>query len=219
MNATTLVFTTLMTAAMCSASQMPVEKGRFRKPDLVEIKASASGFHLDIRYATPNNFSGRPVYDTARAFVQRPALQALQRVQRALAKQGYGLIVYDAYRPWSVTKLFWDSLPDDKKQFAADPKRGSKHNRGCAIDVSLYDAQTGKPVSMPSDFDETTERAHVDYAGGSLDARRHRDILRAAMEAQGFSVYVNEWWHFDYKDWAKYRLLDLAFNDLAVSAE
>jgi zinc D-Ala-D-Ala dipeptidase len=217
MKATLLLMITLMMPETCSDLQMPVEKGRFRKPNLVEITASPSGIHLDLRYATANNFLGRPVYSMARAWLQRPAVAALKRVQKQLAKQGYGLIVYDAYRPWSVTKQFWDITPADKKHFVADPRRGSRHNRGCAVDVSLYDAKTGQPVSMPSDFDETTERAHVDYRGGSAHSRRHRDILRAAMEAHGFSVYVNEWWHFDYKDWAKYPLLDLSLDALVPS--
>jgi len=211
MSATFLFCLTLILGAMCSAAPLPAEKGRFRKSDLVELYHTPSGFHLDIRYATANNFTGRAVYPEARAFLQRPAAQALKRVQKSLAKQGYGLIVYDAYRPWSVTKLFWDMTPDDKKQFVADPSRGSRHNRGCAVDVSLYDAGTGKPVSMPSDYDETSERAHVGYAKGSAAARRHREILRAAMEGEGFTVYAHEWWHFDYKDHAKYRLADIPF--------
>ncbi len=214
MTATFLLSLTLILGAMCSDAQVPQEKGRFRTPDLVELHHTPFGFHLDIRYATENNFAGRAVYSEARAFLQRPAAQALKRVQASLAQQGYGLIVYDGYRPWSVTKLFWDMTPADKKQFVADPSRGSRHNRRCAVDVSLYDLKTSKPVSMPSDYDETSARAYVDYAKGSALSRRHREILRAAMEAEGFTVYSAEWWHYDYKDHAKYRLLDIPFAAL-----
>ncbi len=214
MNATFLLGLTLILGAIGSDAQIPPEKGRFREPDLVELHETASGFHLDIRYASANNFTGRAVYSEARAFLQRPAAQALKRVQKSLEKQGYGLIIYDGYRPWSVTKLFWDITPADKKQFVADPRRGSRHNRGCAVDVSLYSLKTGKAISMPSDYDEASERAHIDYAKGSVEARRHREILRAAMKAEGFTVYSAEWWHYDYKDYTKYRLADIPFSDL-----
>lgn len=216
MNATFLLSLTLVLCAIGSAVQVPQEKGRFRKPDLVELHAASSGFHLDIRYATGNNFTGRAVYSEARAFLQCPAAQALKRVQKSLVMQGFGLIIYDAYRPWSVTRLFWEMTPADKKQFVADPSRGSRHNRGCAVDVCLYDLKTGKAISMPSDYDETSERAHIDYAKGSIEARRHRKILRAAMEAEGFTVYSAEWWHYDYKDYAKYRLSDVPFSALST---
>jgi D-alanyl-D-alanine dipeptidase len=132
----------------------------------VEIKALDPGIHLDIRYATANNFVGRPVYKEARAFLQRPAAEALVRAHRALAAQGYGIVVFDGYRPWSVTKLFWDVTPEDKKEFVADPSQGSRHNRGCAVDLSLYDLASGREVEMPSGYDEMTERAYPDYAGG-----------------------------------------------------
>jgi len=180
----------------------------------VEIVTLEPGLHLDIRYATAHNFVGRPVYAEARAFLQRPAAEALVRAHRALAAEGYGIVVFDGYRPWSVTKLFWDVTPADKKEFVADPSQGSRHNRGCAVDLSLYDLATGREVEMPSGYDEMTERAYPDYAGGPAEARARRGILRAAMEAQGFTVYSSEWWHYDYKDWAQYPILDVPFSRL-----
>src|SRR6185295_16232245 len=144
----------------------------------------------------------------------RPAAEALVRAHRALAAEGYGIVVFDGYRPWSVTKLFWDVTPADKKEFVADPSQGSRHNRGCAVDLSLYDLATGREVEMPSGYDEMTERAYPDYAGGPAEARARRGILRAAMEAQGFTVYSSEWWHYDYKDWAQYPILDVPFSRL-----
>jgi D-alanyl-D-alanine dipeptidase len=203
----------LLAASCAPRSRPPVETGK-RAPELVEVKALDPGIHLDIRYATANNFVGRPVYKEARAFLQRPAAEALVRAHRALAAQGYGIVVFDGYRPWSVTKLFWDVTPEDKKEFVADPSQGSRHNRGCAVDLSLYDLASGSEVEMPSGYDEMTERAYPDYTGGSAEARARRALLRAAMEAEGFTVYASEWWHYDYKDWAQYPVLDVPFSRL-----
>ncbi|MFN7942348.1 MAG: M15 family metallopeptidase [Thermoanaerobaculia bacterium] len=202
-------------AAGCSAHP-PREKGPFRAPDLVELVTVDSTIHLDIRYATANNFVGRPLYRQARAFLQRPAAEALVRVSARLRAQGYGLLVFDGYRPWQVTKLFWDVTPPDKHDYVADPKQGSRHNRGCAVDLSLYDLATGAEVAMPSPYDSMTDTAHPDYAGGDPAARARRDLLRAAMEAEGFAVYEFEWWHFDFKDWRLYPILDLPFERLGV---
>ncbi|HYE72137.1 MAG TPA: M15 family metallopeptidase [Blastocatellia bacterium] len=192
----------------------PIESGEFRKPELVELIKIDPEIKLDIRYATANNFVGRPVYTEARAFLQKPAAEALKRAHQRLRKQGYGIVVFDGYRPWSVTKLFWEITPEDKKQFVADPRKGSRHNRGCAVDLSLYDLKTGREVEMPSAYDEMTERAHPNYQGGTPEQRRLRDLLRAAMEAEGFTVYEVEWWHFDYKDWRQYPILNLSFAEI-----
>ncbi|HEV2705942.1 MAG TPA: M15 family metallopeptidase [Pyrinomonadaceae bacterium] len=192
----------------------PKETGTFRQPELVELQTLDASILLDVRYATANNFVGRPVYTEARAFLQRPAAEALVRVHRALKKQGYGLVVFDGYRPWRVTKLFWELTPADKKQFVADPARGSRHNRGCAVDLTLFDLRTRQQVAMPGEYDEMSERSHITYAGGTPEQRRLRDLLRAAMEAEGFQVYEPEWWHYDYKDWRRYPILDLTFAEL-----
>jgi zinc D-Ala-D-Ala dipeptidase len=192
----------------------PVEQGDFLKPDLVELVTLDPTIKLDIRYATTNNFLGTPVYTQARAFLQRPAAEALVRAHRELKAQGYGLILHDGYRPWYVTKIFWDATPDDKKKFVANPAEGSKHNRGCAIDLSLYDLKTGREVEMPSGYDEMTDRAYADYPGGTDEERARRALLRQAMEKQGFAVIPDEWWHFDYKDWKRYPILNVKFEDL-----
>jgi zinc D-Ala-D-Ala dipeptidase len=201
----------------CAASRPPVERGPFRPPDLVELKSLDPTIHLDIRYATPENIVHRPVYRQARAFLQRPAAEALVAAHRALREKGYGLLVFDGYRPWSVTKLFWDSVRPDQRAFVANPRKGSKHNRGCAVDLSLYDLVTGAEVPMPSAYDETSERASPDYSGGAADQRARRDLLRAAMEKEGFTVEPNEWWHFNYKDWRAYPILDVPFEAMAPS--
>ena len=196
------------------AAVPPLETGEFRQSDLVEITALDPTIKLDIRYATTRNFLGTPLYSEARAFLQRPAAQALVRVQRALARDGYGLLVHDAYRPWYVTKLFWDATPPAKHEFVADPAKGSRHNRGCAVDLTLYTLRDGKPATMPSLYDEMSERAYPAYAGGQSEPRRLRDYLRTRMEAEGFSVYPSEWWHFDYKDWKSYAIQNATFEQL-----
>ena len=200
--------------APAQTEQPPKEEGEFRAPDLVELVKLDKSIRLQIRYATSNNFVGRPVYNEARAFLQRPAAEALVRAGRALKVHGYGLLVFDGYRPWRVTKLFWDLTPADKKQFVADPAKGSRHNRGCAVDLTLYDLRTGREVEMPSGYDEMTERSHVNYSGGTPEQRRLRDLLRSAMEAEGFTVYEPEWWHYDFKDWRLYPILDVPFSEI-----
>src|ERR1700722_16267184 len=160
----------------------PKEQGTFRKPELVELVKLDPTIKLDVRYATTNNFLGTPLYTQARAFLQRPAAEALVRANQELKPKGYGLIIHDGYRPWYVTEIFWTATPDDKKIFVANPKEGSKHNRGCAVDLSLYDLKTGEEVKMPSGYDEMTKRAYADYPGGSAAERARRALLRHAME-------------------------------------
>jgi serine beta-lactamase-like protein LACTB len=133
-----------------------------------------------------------------------PAAHALERVRVKLRTQGLGLVVYDAYRPWYVTKVFFDATPPAMRHFVADPAHGSRHNRGCAVDLSLYDLATGEVVEMPSGYDEFTPRAYPDYPGGTSRQRHFRELLRRAMEDEGFAVYEYEWWHFDYHAWREF---------------
>jgi D-alanyl-D-alanine dipeptidase len=196
------------------ADSPPKEPGPFRKPELVELTALDPAIHLDIRYATTNDFLGAPVYTQARAFLQRPAAESLVRALHKLQPLGYGLLIHDAYRPWYVTKIFWDATPPEGKIFVADPNEGSRHNRGCAVDLTLYDLATGKPIEMPGTYDEMSPRSYPDYPGGTSLQRWHRDLLRRAMESEGFTVYEHEWWHFDYKDWREYPILNIKFEDL-----
>ena len=196
------------------AAHPPAEDGEFRKSDLVELTRLDPTIRLEIRYATTNNFLGTVFYSQPRAFMQRPAAEAVVRANHRLKALGYGLLIHDAYRPWYVTKVFWDATPDDKKVFVADPSKGSRHNRGCAVDLTLYDLKTGKPIEMVSTYDETTTRAYPDYPGGTSLQRWHRALLRAAMEAEGFTVYEAEWWHFDYQDWRKYLIGNVTFEQI-----
>ncbi len=199
------------------AAKPPVETGEFRKPDLVDLATVDPSFRFDIRYATENNFLSVPVYTQAKAFIQKPAAEALKRVSQKLAQHNCGIWVYDTYRPWYVTKMFWDATPEKFHDFVADPSKGSRHNRGCAIDLGLYDLKTGKVIEVVSGYDEFSDRAYPDYVGGTTQQRWYRELLRRTMESEGFSVYEAEWWHYDYKDWKSYPILNLTFGQLMNS--
>jgi D-alanyl-D-alanine dipeptidase len=204
--------------ASALAAKPPEEAGPFRKPDLVELATLDPAIHLDIRYAQSNNFLSTPVYTQARAFMQRPAAEALLRVLHKLQPLSYGLLIHDAYRPWYVTKIFWDATPPKDHIFVADPQKGSRHNRGCAVDLTLYDLATGKPIEMPGLYDEMSPRSFPNFSGGTSLQRWHRDLLRRAMESEGFTVNEDEWWHFDYKDWKFYAILNVPFEDLHTAS-
>jgi CubicO group peptidase (beta-lactamase class C family)/D-alanyl-D-alanine dipeptidase len=200
------------------AAQPPAETGDFLPTDLVDVVAMDSTIHLDVRYATTNNFLGVALYPQARAFLQRPAAEALVRVSRLLHQRfAYGIVIHDAYRPWYVTKMFWDATPPDDHAFVADPAQGSKHNRGAAVDIGLYDMYTGKEVPMPSGYDEMSDRAYSYYPAGSSIDRWNRDLLRSVMEHNGFAEIDSEWWHFDYKDWQRYRIGNVDFDKLVAA--
>lgn len=196
------------------AATPPKEAGEFLEADLVELTRLDPTIKLDVRYATTNNFLGSVFYSEPRAFLQRPAAEAVARAHRKLKEQGYGLLIHDAYRPWYVTKVFWDATPQDKKLFVADPSQGSRHNRGAAVDLTLYDLKTGVPIEMVGTYDETTDRSYPDYPGGTSLQRWHRELLRDTMEAEGFTVYEAEWWHFDFNDWRRYAIGNQIFEQI-----
>ncbi|HEX7938323.1 MAG TPA: M15 family metallopeptidase, partial [Gemmatimonadaceae bacterium] len=201
------------------AATPPVENGTFTPTDLVEVTKLDSTIRLEIRYATENNFLGTKMYDTARAFMQRDAARALVRASRNAKRIGYGLLIHDAYRPWYVTKIFWDATPLDKRWMVANPAEGSRHNRGIAVDITLYDLETKKPVEMPSTYDESTYRAYSTYPGGTALGRAHRLALKRLLEHEGFAVNPTEWWHFDYvnrKD--HYAIGNIAFDKIESAA-
>jgi D-alanyl-D-alanine dipeptidase len=194
------------------AASPPSEPPAARKPDLVELTSLDPTIKLEIRYATTNNFLGTRFYDEARAYMQRPAAEAVVRANQKLRQLGFGLLIHDAYRPWYVTKMFWDATPVNKRWLVANPAEGSKHNRGAAVDLTLFDLATGQPVEMPSTYDESTGRAFANYPGGTSLQRWHRALLRNAMVSEGFLVNPSEWWHFDYKSWHDYPLGNVAFD-------
>ena len=197
------------------AARPPAEPGPFRAVDLVDVATLDPTIRLDVRYATSENFLGVPLYEEPRAFLQGPAAESLLAAHRALAARGYGLLIHDAYRPWWVTMVFWEATPPARREFVADPARGSRHNRGCAVDLTLYSLADGSAVEMPGVYDEMSERSYPDFPGGTSLQRWHRDLLRAAMEGQGFTVFESEWWHFDHRGWRRYPILNAPFDALA----
>jgi zinc D-Ala-D-Ala dipeptidase len=205
--------------ATALAAKPPTEPDPKRSFDLVDLASVDPTIKFDIRYASSNNFIGFALYERAAAYLQRPAAEALGRVERSLASKGYGLLIHDAYRPWFVTKMFWDATPESDHVFVADPSEGSRHNRGCAVDLTLYDLKSGKAVEMTGRYDEMSPRSYADYLGGTSRQRWLRELLRSEMEAQGFAVYAEEWWHFDYKDWGDYAIGTATFTQLRAAYE
>ncbi len=201
--------------AAALAASPPPEPGDYQDADLVDLTSLDPTIKLDIRYASTNNFTGAVFYKQPRAFMQRPAAEAVVKANKRLKQRGLGLLIHDAYRPWHVTKMFWDATPDELKDFVANPANGSRHNRGCAVDLTLYDLATGKPIQMVAGYDEFSPRSFPLYPGGTASQRWYRELLRRTMEAEDFTVYEFEWWHFDYKDWKKYRIGNLTFEEIA----
>lgn len=181
---------------------------------LVPIKEVVPGIVYDIRYATNNNFMKEPMYDRPAAYLRLPAANALRSVQEELLKQGLGLKVYDGYRPYSVTVAFYEKVKDSV--FVASPRRGSRHNRGCAVDLTIIDQKTGKEVLMPTSYDDFTEKAHTDFDDLPAEAVQNRELLKKLMVKHGFQIYADEWWHYDFKDWNQFPLMDISFKDLAA---
>jgi D-alanyl-D-alanine dipeptidase len=195
----------------------PVETAPLKASDLVALTAVDPGIRLDIRYAATNNFMGQKIYERVGAFMQRPAAQAIGRIHKSLAAQGFGLMIHDAYRPWYVTKMFWDATPPANRIFVADPSQGSRHNRGAAVDLTMVDLRTGAPIVTTGRYDEFSSRSYSNYVGGSDEQRWLREVLRTAMERDGFTVYSQEWWHFDLVGWRDYPIGNQSFQDLAAA--
>jgi len=180
---------------------------------LVDLEKYIPGLGVEIRYATSNNFMKEKLYPEARCLLRKEAAEKLGRVQERLKEQGLSLKIFDGYRPLSVQKRMWEKFP--LEGYIANPAKGSNHNRGAAVDVTLTDME-GNELGMPSPYDEFSERAHADYAGGSEEQRKNRRILREAMESQGFVGISSEWWHFDDAEAKKYPVLDLPFSSVGV---
>jgi D-alanyl-D-alanine dipeptidase len=180
--------------------------------ELVEIKKEVPSIVLDIRYATKNNFMGQVMYKQARAFARKPVVMKLKKIQALLLKQGYGLKIFDAYRPYAVTLAFYEKASD--KNFVANPAKGSKHNRGCAIDLTIINLKTRKEVPMPTPYDSFAPEAAASFSNLAPNLIKNRDFLIATMEANGFRVIENEWWHFDFIGWQDFELMDIPFEKL-----
>lgn len=180
-----------------------------RLVDLGKIK----NIYLDIRYATPNNFTGQVIYSSPKAFARNPVYNALQKVQDSLSYYKIGIKIYDAYRPYTASLKFFEVYPDTN--FVANPKYGSRHNRGSAVDLTLVELSTGKELPMPTEYDNFTEKAHPDYNDLPDTVLTNKKLLFGIMKHFGFSYYPTEWWHFDFNGWENYKLMDLSFEELA----
>ncbi|WP_293724606.1 M15 family metallopeptidase [Phascolarctobacterium succinatutens] len=173
--------------------------------------ASVAGLKVNSVYAGSDNLFGAPLYSTPKLFVAKDAAAALGRVQQRLAAYGYGLVLWDAYRPWSVSKLANLALPEGKKDMLEDPEvKGSVHNTGNAVDVGLYSLDSGEELDMGCGFDEPSLRQYASYAGGTSRERYLRSLLREEMELQGFKGIEMEWWHFEFGDCSKFAHLNVS---------
>jgi D-alanyl-D-alanine dipeptidase len=179
---------------------------------IVDLALFIPGVILDIRYATEENFTGEVIYSEAKAYARLPVARALEQVQSVLVNQGIGLKIYDAYRPYSATLLFWNIIGDTL--FVASPWNGSRHNRGCAVDVSLIDLISGEELRMPTPYDDFSEAASSVYPSLPAEILKNRNLLIEVMDRYGFMVMESEWWHFDFNGWEKYPLMDISFSDL-----
>lgn len=179
---------------------------------LVDVMTYIPGIRKDVRYATADNFTHQILYPYAVVYLRLPAAKALKAVQEELNKKGFGLLIFDGYRPYSVTEKMWEIVPDDR--YAADPHAGSGHNRGAAVDLTIVDLRTGKPVPMPTGYDDFTEKAHHDYAEPDPAIAANRALLRGIMEQHGFAPLTTEWWHYYLKDHKRYPLMNIPFKDI-----
>jgi D-alanyl-D-alanine dipeptidase len=196
------------------ALALPVDPAADLAPDLVDLARFDPRLKLDIHYARTDNFMGRVLYPVARAVAQRPVAEALSRVQTRAEAAGYGLLVFDAYRPWRITKAMWDQTPPQQREFVADPRSGSRHNRGCSIDLSLH--RDGVEVTMPSPYDDFTPAAYRSNTAAPAEALAASRMLEGWMVAEGFVPLPNEWWHYDWAEWRRYPIMDVPLEDVTA---
>lgn len=180
--------------------------------ELIDIEKFVPDIKLDIRYATTNNFTGERIYTLAKAYARRPVAESLKRIQADLKPLGLGLKIFDAYRPYKATVKFYEVYRDTT--YVASPYRGSRHNRGCAIDLTLIDLKTGEELKMPTGFDSFSKAAWPSTPVSDPEIRKNRTTLINAMQKHGFRVNSSEWWHFDFIGWKKYEVLDIDFEEL-----
>ncbi len=182
--------------------------------ELVDLEKFIPGIVLDIRYATTNNFTGEVIYNLPKAYSRKPVADALKKVQAELKKQGLGLKIFDGYRPYGATVKFYEVYHDTT--FVASPYQGSRHNRGCALDLSAIDLKTGEELKMPTGYDAFLKEAAPYYPIPEGEAKKNRELLIGAMEKQGFKVNASEWWHFDFVGWQKFEVMDVSFEELGL---
>jgi D-alanyl-D-alanine dipeptidase len=179
---------------------------------LIEIKRAIPNISLDIRYATKNNFMQQVMYKQARAFARKPVVEALKKIQAELNKKGLGLKIFDGYRPYTITVAFYKKASD--KNFVANPAKGSKHNRGCAVDLTIINLKTGKEIAMATPYDSFSAAAAANYPAVSTEVKKNREFLISIMRKNHLNVLENEWWHYDFTGWENYALMDIPFEKL-----
>lgn len=182
------------------------------RKELIDLEKYIPGVVLDIRYATTNNFTHEQIYRQAKAYARKPVAAALKKAQEDFNKQGLGIKIFDAYRPYAATVKFYEVYPDTT--FVASPYRGSRHNRGCAIDMTLIDLKTGKELKMPTGYDAFVRAARPTFPVTDAEVKKNRTLLIEIMSRYGFRVNSAEWWHFDFKGYRAYEVLDIAFEEL-----
>jgi D-alanyl-D-alanine dipeptidase len=180
--------------------------------ELVNLAEFIPGLALDIRYATTNNFTGQKIYNLARAYARKPVAESLKKIQADLKAQGLALKIFDGYRPYSATVMFYETYHDTT--YVASPYKGSRHNRGCALDLTIIDLKTGKELPMPTEFDSFKKEAWPSTPVADPVIRKNRQTLIDAMEKHGFKVNASEWWHFDFIGWQKFAVMDIDFEEL-----
>jgi zinc D-Ala-D-Ala dipeptidase len=180
--------------------------------ELINLEKSIPGLVLEIRYATTNNFTGKKIYNLARAYARKPVAESLKKIQADLKKQGLGLKIFDGYRPYSATVMFYETYHDTT--YVASPYKGSRHNRGCAMDLTIIDLKTGKELPMPTEYDSFKKEAWPTTPVADPVIHKNRETLIDAMEKHGFKVNASEWWHFDFVGWQKFAVMDIDFEEL-----
>jgi D-alanyl-D-alanine dipeptidase len=182
------------------------------KKELIDLEKFVPGLVLDIRYATKNNFTGEQIYNLAKAYARKPVAEALKKIQASLKPRGLGIKIFDAYRPYKATVRFYEVYHDTT--YVASPYRGSRHNRGCALDLTVIDLKTGKELEMPTTYDSFKKEAWPTSVVKDPVVRENRRMLIEVMEKNGFKVNSSEWWHFDFIGWKNYEVLDIDFEEL-----
>lgn len=214
-----LCFISFMAAGQYKYGLTPMTLDMYRQQvmqnpekELVDLEKFIPDIALDIRYATTNNFTGEKIYEQPRAFARRPVAEALKKAQEEFRGHGFGIKIFDAYRPYAATVKFYEVYPDTT--FVASPYVGSRHNRGCAIDMTLIDLVTGEELKMPTGYDAFVRQARPAYPLSDAEVRKNRSLLIAVMDRHGFRVNSSEWWHFDFRGYRSYEVLDIAFEEL-----
>ncbi len=180
--------------------------------ELINLEKFIPGLKLDIRYATTNNFTDEKIYNMARAYARRPVAESLKKIQADLKKQGLELKIFDGYRPYSATVKFYETYHDTT--YVASPYKGSRHNRGCALDLTVINSKTGAELEMPTGYDSFKKEAWPTSPVSDPKIRKNRQLLIDAMEKHGFKVNASEWWHFDFVGWQKFSVMDIDFEEL-----